>query len=499
MPNLPIKVSEEQRQQILHACRLEMDRRACLRLSEFVKRGWHVLEPTTPLVWGKVLDVMCAELESVYHNPGFQPRLLCNVPPGTLKSMLWSVMFPAWVWTQNPTKSFTGVAHEQGLAIRDARKMRLLVESDWYQERWPLAMASDANAKTLFENEHRGFRQAVPFKSMTGRRSDYVIVDDPHSAEDANSPAYRNEAARIFRETLPTRVNNDDSAILIIMQRLHEEDISGLILADEEKFGYRPLILPMHFDPTRADPRDWRTQDGELLFPERFSARSVENLERTLGAYAAAGQLEQRPVPREGGMFKLSWFDGKYLNSVPAGTRWIRWWDLAGSKDTNSAYTAGALLGKTPDGAYVIGGVRRFQEEYMQRDKNIREQCELDKAQFGSRVKFYIPKDPGAGGKMQWQSLIKFLDGFDVSAVKEVGEKEDRAGPFSGQCEAGNVYILGEYNTPWVKEFLDELTMFPGGKFKDQVDAVVNAYGRFLAEPKKKIGLAGAMPVDMAA
>src|SRR5690606_10698400 len=153
----------------------------------------HVLEPTTPLTWGKPLDVMCEVLEEIFYNPGFQPRLLANVSPGSMKSLLWSVIFPAWVWSLDPTKSFTGVAHEQGLAIRDARKMRLLVESEWYQARWPLAMASDANAKTYFENEYRGFRQAVPFRSMTGRRSDFVIVDDPHSAEDANSPAYREE------------------------------------------------------------------------------------------------------------------------------------------------------------------------------------------------------------------------------------------------------------------------------------------------------------------
>src|SRR5690606_34559308 len=122
------------------------------------------------------------------------------------------------------SKSFTGASHEQGLAVRDARKMRLLIESEWYQERWPLKLAGDANAKMNFENEHRGFRQAVPFRSMTGRRSDFVIIDDPHSAEDANSVAARDEATRIFRETLPTRVNNDQSVIIVIMQRLHEGD-----------------------------------------------------------------------------------------------------------------------------------------------------------------------------------------------------------------------------------------------------------------------------------
>lgn len=264
---------------------VEIDRRQCVRLSEFVKKSWHILEPTTKLVWGNVLDIICSDLEDVFHNPGFQPRRLYNVPPGSMKSLLVSVMFPAWVWTIDPTKSFTGAAHEQGLAIRDARKMRILIESEWYQARWPLKMASDQNAKTSFENEKLGFRQAVPFGSLTGRRADFLLIDDPISAENANSEAALNESERIFKETLPTRVNNDQSAIIIIMQRLHERDPSGLILAHPQKYGYKTLIFPMRFEEDRADPQDWRTQEGELLFPERFSEEAVSALEEILGSY----------------------------------------------------------------------------------------------------------------------------------------------------------------------------------------------------------------------
>lgn len=467
------------------------DRDACVSLAEFAKRSWHVLEPNVALTWGKPLDVMCEMLEEIFHNPGFQPRLLANVSPGSMKSMLWSVIFPAWVWTIDPTKSFTGVAHEQGLAIRDARKMRLLIESEWYQERWPLAMASDANAKTYFENEKRGFRQAVPFRSMTGRRSDFVIVDDPHSAEDANSPAYREETKRIFRETLPTRVNNDHSAILIIMQRLHEDDISGIILSHPNKFGYDTLILPMRFEAEKADPRDWRTEPGELFFPERFSEESVAALEESLGSYGTASQLQQRPVPREGGMFKLAWFDNKYLDVAPQGTRWKRWWDLAASKDKNAAKTAGVLLGRTPDGRYIIGSSVTCQEEPFRRNEIIRAQCESDVAQYGRGVEFFVPIDPGAGGKETAMALIQHLDGFNVRSRKEVGDKESRAEPFSAACEGGNVYIL---RGDWNKSFLEELCLFPGGKWKDQVDAVVNAHARFVTEPKRNTSFAGYAP-----
>lgn len=465
------------------------DREACVSLAEFAKRSWHVLEPATPMKWGKALDVMCSHLEALAYGTAPTNRHLCNVPPGMMKSLLYSVIFPAWVWTFAPSKSFTGASHEQGLAVRDARKMRLLIESEWYQERWPLKLAGDANAKMNFENEHRGFRQAVPFRSMTGRRSDFVIIDDPHSAEDANSVAARAEAIRIFRETLPTRVNNDNSVIIVIMQRLHEEDISGLILSNN--FNYDTLILPMRFDPERADPDDWRTVEGELLFPERFSEDSVADLEAILGSYASAGQLAQRPVSREGGMFKLAWFDNRYVTSVPEGTRWKRWWDLAATKDKNAARTAGVLLGRTPQGRYIIGHSATCQEEPHRRNEFIKAQCEADVARFGRNVEFYIPRDPGAGGKETAMALVQHLDGFNVRAIREVGDKESRAEPFSAACEGGNVDIL---QGDWVKPFLDELTIFPGGKWKDQVDAVVNAHARFVAEPKRNTSFAGYAP-----
>lgn len=477
--NYPIPKNPDELAALLLKVRIESDRRACVSLAEFAKRSWPILEPSTKLAWGRALDIMCAQLERIARGKKFQPRKLMNVPPGMMKSLLCSVIFPAWVWTFDPSKSFTGASHEAGLANRDARKMRILIQSEWYQERWPLGLALDQNTKINFENEKRGFRQAVPFGSMTGRRSDFVIIDDPHSAEDANSDTKRAEATRIFRETLPTRINNDDSAIIVIMQRLHEGDISGLILAND--FGYDTLILPMRFDPARADPQDWRTIDGELLFPERFGERSVVALEKILMAYGTAGQLQQRPTPRGGGMFKLVWFDGHYIDTVPPGTRFKRWWDLAATKDPGAAYTAGVLLGKTPQGRYIVAGVNRFQEEPFRRNALIKLQCTADKAQYPG-IEFFVPKDPGAGGKVQTLDIITHLDGFNVRGFKEVGDKESRAEGFSAQCEGGNVDILGSVGTPWVDEWIDEITNFPGAKWKDQVDATVNVYGRFVAE-----------------
>lgn len=273
----------------------------------FVKAAWHVVEPSTPLKWGWAMDAICMHLEAV--TDGRIKRLLMNVPPGCMKSLMTGVFWPAWEWADERRRGYRymGTSHKQDLAMRDNMKCRRLIQSNWYQERWPIALVNDQNAKMKFENEYTGFREAMAFTSMTGSRGDRVILDDPLSVDSANSIADVLNCELTFTEALPTRVNNNDSAIVVIMQRLHEGDPSGIIL--DRDLGYEHLMLPMRFEPERrcktsigfVDPR---TYDGELLFPERFPESQVVALERVMGTYAVAGQFQQRPTPRGGGLFK---------------------------------------------------------------------------------------------------------------------------------------------------------------------------------------------------
>jgi uncharacterized protein len=328
---------------------LAIEREYCSRsLASFAKRAWPILEPATPLKWGWALDAICAHLEAV--TRGDINRLLMNVPPGTMKSLLTGVIWPAWEWGPRrlPQMRVIGTSHKQDLAVRDAMKCRRLIQSPWYQARWPIALVSDQNAKTKFENDKTGFREAMAFTSMTGSRGDRIILDDPLSADDANSEAALRAADLTFTEALPTRVNNDKSAIVVIMQRLHEGDTSGIILARD--MGYTHLMLPMRFEADRrcvtrffADPRK---QDGELLFADRFPEAQVAQLERDMGSYATAGQLQQRPSPRGGGMFRREWF--AVVDAAPAGCTWVRGWDLAATASAGAAWTAGVLMGRAP-------------------------------------------------------------------------------------------------------------------------------------------------------
>jgi predicted phage terminase large subunit-like protein len=201
----------------------------------------------------------------------------------------------------------------------------------------------------------------------------------------------------------------------------------------------------------------------------------VDDLKIVKGPYAYAGQYQQRPVPRDGGLFKREWFEGKIIRQAPEGTRWVRHWDLAATKKVTAARTAGVKLGKTPDGKFVVGHVAKTQDEGNAVRRLIKATAEVD----GKKVDISLPQDPGQAGKVQAQDMVAMLAGWKVKAQPETGDKVTRAEPFSSQCEAGNVYIVeGEWN----QDYLDELCMFPGGSFKDQVDASSGAFAGLMTK-----------------
>jgi len=439
----------------------------------FARAAWHVLEPSAELKWGWSLDAICEHLEAV--SSGQIKRLLMNVPPGCMKSLLTGVLFPAWEWGPQgrPSLRYLGTAHKQDLGVRDNLKCRRLILSNWYQERWPIALTGDQNAKTKFENEHTGFRESMAFGSLTGSRGDRVLLDDPLSVDHANSDADLKSAEITFTEALPTRVNNSDSAIVVIMQRLNEKDTSGIIISRE--LGYTHLCLPMRFEADRrcvtsigfSDPR---TVEGELLFPERFPEKDVVALEKIMGSYAAAGQLQQRPAPREGGMFKRHWFN--IVRAIPAGTKFVRGWDLAATEGAGD-YTAGSLVGRQKDGRFIIAGMKRDRLSPAGVERLMVNTASRD----GYGVKQSFPQDPGQAGKQQAAYLTGKLAGYSAHSDTESGSKEVRAEPLSAQAEAGNVDVL---EGDWNEVFLSELTVFPNGMHDDQVDATSRAFNELV-------------------
>lgn len=479
--------------QLTKADLLAVERELCGRsLAEFAKRAWHVLEPSAELKWGWALDAICLHLEAV--TDGRITRLLMNVPPGCMKSLLTGVIWPAWEWGPKgmPEMRIVGTAHEETLAIRDSRKCRELIKSEWFQELWPLDISSDLDGKREFGNTKKGIRQARAFTSMTGVRGDRVILDDPISADNANSEA-KLEAARIaFTETLPTRVNSEKSAIVVIMQRLNEKDVSGVIL----KMGlpYVHLFIPMRFDPkhrctTEIGWTDPRTEAGELMFPERFSEEGVTALEKTLGSYGAAGQLQQNPSPRGGGIIKNAWY--RYWTSLPP-LDWVEMFaDTAQKTGEENDYSVFELWGRTTTGQAVLIDLLRGKWEAP--ELLVQARAFWIKHRDGPRP----PRAMLVEDKVSGTGLIQTLrrEGVPVLPLQRSRDKISRGNDAAPFIESGNVLLNAD--APWLSDFLAESEKFPAGANDDQLDPMFDAIDRVQKNPRGGAPVAPVTPIPM--
>jgi len=306
-------------------------------LMHFIRYFWKVLEPGREFTDGWVLHAIAEHLEAVQR--GEITRLLINVPPGCMKSLMSNCFFPAWCWgpmgmAHTRWLSFSYSAH---LTERDNNKFRTLISSKPYQELWGDVFKLTGDAKIQVSNDKMGWKLASSVGGVvTGERGDFIIADDLHQVSQGESERVRTETVRWFKESMSNRVNDPDrSVIIVIMQRVHGSDVSGTIMEDKEGMNYHRLCIPMRFDPGHPYPtitginwEDPRTEDGELAWPERFSARRVDDYERELGPYAFSAQYQQNPAPRGGGIIKQ---------------HWIRTWENAQNKFPAFSYVIAAL------------------------------------------------------------------------------------------------------------------------------------------------------------
>jgi predicted phage terminase large subunit-like protein len=464
-------------------------------LLNFIRLMWSVIEPGRQFVYGWAVEAICEHLTAV--SKGQIRKLLINVPPGCMKSLTTCVFWPAWEWGpfNRPDLRYVCASYSADLTIRDNRRCRQLMQSEVYQRLWGdrFKFATDQDAKVKFENDKRGFKIATSVGgAVVGERGDRFIVDDPHNIKEAESDTVRDAALQWFTEIVPTRTTDPDkAAFIVIMQRVHDRDVSGLIIAED--MGYEVLCLPMEYEADHPTTKkysfssigfkDPRKEEGELLWKERFSAKVVEELKTSLrawgGSYAEAGQLQQRPAPRGGGMFKKS-----YFQVVPSMARMsasllnrVRAWDLAGSEGRRSAYTVGCLISRWQlqnlRKVVCIEDIVRKRLEPHGVDKLIIDTAESD----GRRVRISLPQDPGQAGKAQKSHIAQLLEGFDVHFSPESGSKEDRAAPLAAQGGAGNLYLI---EADWNEAFIKEALVFPAGEFKDQIDASSRGYHELL-------------------
>lgn len=453
-------------------------------LSAFIEQAWGVIEPGTRYIDNWHIHLIGEYMQAV--NLGQIRRLIINIPPRHMKSIEATVCYPAWTWTRSPEKRFIKVSYADTLSRKHNILTRDIITSPWYQSNWGgvFGLKDDVNRQNEFKNTAQGFMFSTSIGgTLTGEGGDVIIIDDPQDPAQANSITERETVISFFRNKLPTRLNDPETgAIVIIMQRLHERDLTGHILT--ERLGYEHLCLPA-IAPGRTvitfpvSGKQIVREEGDILNPARFSRGVLDDLKRTMGSVQFAGQFQQSPVPDEGIIFKREWLNKTY-RELPAGAAIIQSWDLPFKNSEASAKCAGIVMARKGAELFFID-------------------CVNDKMSFTDSVtaiKSLTAKHPKARAKVvedkaNGPAIINFLQ-KDVPGMipfNPKGSKEDRALSVAPYFEAGNVYF--PENAPWANDLREDLRKFPNGQYKDTVDATVQAILYLMDKPRLSLGDSG--------
>lgn len=323
----------------------------------FLRAAWRQIDPA-PWTDGWPIEAIAEHLQAVVD--GDIKRLVINIPPRMGKSSICSVALPAWTWAQredSPTSGpgvpFLHASYSHSLSLRDSRRCRALIESPWYQSMWGsrFSLVSDQNTKSRFINDKAGERLITSIGSgVTGEGGNVIVIDDPNAANEAFSEATIETTIAWWDQTMSSRLNNAKTgAFIVIQQRLAEDDLTGHILS-KDIGEWTHLCLPMHYEPERAFVtsigwEDPRTEAGELLWAERFDEPEVKALERSMGPFVSAGQLEQRPEPAGGGVIKREWWINWEDDAFPPMDYILASLDTAYTEKTENDYSALTVWG----------------------------------------------------------------------------------------------------------------------------------------------------------
>ena len=394
-------------------------------------------------------------------------RLIINLPPRHLKSLLASIAFPAWCLGHDPSAQILCVSYAQDLADKLARDCRSIMMSPWYRRIFRTRLAPHRQAVQEFLTTAHGFRFATSNGGvLTGRGAGIILIDDPLKPEEALSDALRQAANDWFDHTLYSRQNDKQhGAIVIIMQRLHEDDLVGHVLAQEPWEVVRfPAIAETdeaHKIETIWGPRCFTRRQGEALHPEREPLDTLDRIRRTVGEYNFAGQYQQTPAPLGGGLVKAEWFKHYRAHERPESfDRVVQSWDTANKATELSDFSVCTTWGIRGKDLFLLSLLRK-RLEYPALKRAVREQQSL----FNANVVLIEDK---ASGTQLIQELI--VDGFyPVTGYKPECDKIMRMHAQTAMIENGFLHLPEA--APWLAEYLHEMTIFPKGKHDDQVDS----------------------------
>jgi|TARA_R110002020_G_scaffold109632_3_gene253636 predicted phage terminase large subunit-like protein len=447
-------------------------------LREFTKASWSSIEPGVDFQNNWHIDAIGEHLQAVVE--GDIKRLIINVPPRHMKSISVAVVLPAWTWTIQPDKKFLYASYASSLSIRDSVKCRRLLDSRWYQTHFGdvFSLTSDQNQKQRFENNKTGARIATSVDgALTGEGGDIIVVDDPHNVRESESATVRESVLDWWDQAMQTRLNDPKTgAFIIIMQRVHEKDLTGHILANQYD-EWDHLCLPARYEVGHPTPTksilgftDPRTREGELLWEERIDKKTLDNIEKSLGSYASAGQLQQRPMPKGGGILKAEWWVPWENSNLPDIEYVLQSWDTAFSTKEKTSYSARTTWGVFRKNGQVNAIVLDMWYDRVTYP-------ELRKIAQES----YYDYEPDAvliEKKASGQSLLQDLRMAGVPVIEYMPDrdKEARAHASSALLEDGRIWYPS--NKKWCKDLIDICATFPATENDDIVDTCTQAWLR---------------------
>ena len=485
MSKLPNDIIEGLKRHFPHVLPILIREQTQKSFYKFFRTFWDTVAPKTPGHFNWHVRYLCDQLqllaERVFNNEARLHDLIINVPPGSTKTTICSIMFPAWVFTRMPSARIICASVSNDLAERFSSKTRDLLNSELYRTCFPFVKLARRTKTRLWTTEG-GERQSFGVMSnVTGQHAHFIVIDDPINPAMALSDRNRNTANEWMDSIISTRRIITDKLLtptVLIMQRLHQEDPTGYWLAKQGDDGtVKHICLPAEEDSTAGiKPAGLQKYyKNGLLDPVRFNYAFLEEQKKKLGEFNYACQYHQIPISRNNKFFDVEQIQCKIAPPLDVFAQLCRFWDKASSVGKGD-YTAGVLMGRTPNQDFWVLDIVRGRWNSFEREAVIRQTAEYD----GEDVLIGLEKERSSGGLDSRNMTIRNLAGFTVKSASINGTKEQRADSFSTQVNAGNVYCRV---APWNKEYLEELQYFPFGIHDDQVDASAGAF-KFVLEYK---------------
>lgn len=437
-------------------------------LKSFFEWSWKVMEPGAPLEFNWHHEVTLGHLEALARRD--IPNLIVQMPPRHTKSSMISVSFPVWLWFPMPSAQILSVSNTEDLALRFSGASRKLMWSNWYQNGWGdrIQFSKTTNTKSYYENNHNGSRTSLGVTSkIVGKNADCILIDDLHDVEDAEGSAdIMRKDVDTFKNAIMARKNHPKkSFIIIINQRVHEDDVTGWVLNSKYAKDFEVLSFPSEYDSdypciTSLGNQDPRTKEGELLWDVRFNQDYLDNLkdENSLGLYRFSAQQQQRPTPKEGGVVKITDFVDYEEPPNEEDIQYIaQFWDTAQKDETKHSFWVCGTWAVTKTKAYLIDVFRKNMD------------YPTGKGEVMNKYMDYQPSIVGIEDKSTGSSLIQELgNDLPIIAILPEGDKQTRMIVENSVIRSGKVCI--PKIAKWRHDFLDEVSRFPGGAKDDQVD-----------------------------